>query len=86
MRLAPRDRLGDDAGIPGTAGCGDGAGHIIGKDPRQDHIGATFPAMDLEIIGGLQKIGWIGRRAAMTLKRIYHWVPRIIKKLSQISG
>src|SRR5208283_931071 len=68
----PTDHLGDDAGVPRPTRCGDGAGHIIGKDPRQHHVAPPAPAVDPERFGRLLEVVWKG---AGTGNDVEHDVP-----------
>ncbi len=66
---------------------GDGAGHIEGKHRRQRHPPPPQPAAHAEILArhSADPVRW-PRRPTMTLKRMYHCVPRIMSGLSQMSG
>ena len=87
LRVTPGRHLGDDGGVPGAARGGDRAGDVVGEDARDHHLAPPQPAADAEI-ARRPRAGRPGNAAApaTTLNRMYHWVPRIISGVSQMSA
>ena len=85
--VAPARHFGHDAGVPGAARGGDRAGDVVGKIAGQDdarhhsqplHAGRSSAASRRSVGKALAP--------AMTLNRMYHWVPSTISGDSQMSG
>ncbi len=77
--------FGDDGGVPGPAARGDGAGQVVGKDGGQRETPPPEPALEPEIAAASIRSRGIAEAPAITLNRMYHWVPSTISGESQIS-
>ena len=75
-----------DARIPRAAGGSDGTGDVIRKNSRKNDFAPPMPGANRKLEAASLKSLGNALASPITLNRIYHCVPRIIRELSHIFG
>ena len=86
LRVAPGGHFRDNRGIPAAARCGDRPGDVIGENPRKDDTPPPQQPPMRKLLETSFRSPGNAAAPATTLNKMYHWVPRIISGVSQMSG